>query len=78
MQFSFAASSESSKHHLSGFEVVVSTAAGMPETTVFEGDVNDVRVDYTVKLTEVMARFITIQRPGVLTICEIIVLEEGI
>lgn len=71
-------SPESSIQHLNGFEVVVSTVSDMPGMTIFKGDVNDMRANYTVKIPNVYARFITIQRPGVLTICEIVVIEGGI
>lgn len=71
-------SSEFSIQHLNGFEVVVSTVSDIPGMTIFKGGVNDMRSNYTVKIPNVYARFITIQRPGVLTICEIVVIEGGI
>lgn len=78
MQRFFNVSLESTIQHLNGFEVMVSNSTDRPGMNVFTGDVNDLRAYYTVYIPDIMARFITIQRTGVLTICEIAVIEGGI
>lgn len=62
---------------LGGFQMLLSNSSKDEGMVVFNGEKTDSNYTYRVKLSNILSRYITIQRNGILTLCEIIVEEGG-
>lgn len=69
--------SENVFQHLGGFKIFFSNGTVEESHTVFVDDSKNASNTYNISLPNIITRIIEVQRPGVLTICEILVLRGG-
>lgn len=70
--------SEDVVHHLGGFKLLLSNKSKDDGMVVYKSNPSDSDVIYPVVLHDILSRFVTITRNGILTICEVVILEGGI
>lgn len=68
---------EKEMHQLGGFRVIISNTTNEDGTIAFVDNMTDIRANYSINMGNILARQITIERFGLLTICEVSVYEGG-
>lgn len=64
-------------HHLGGFKLLLANTSKDDGFVVYRSNASDVDVVYSILLHGALARFVTVGRLSILTICEVIILEGG-